>query len=244
MMDASIDTLKRYQRYFKKLIQLEQLEEISFHLNEIHSISGFQREKKGRAILGLSAREYGRGLGGIYLVRLNHEHAVAESLRSRELFLIHGPPGTGKTTTLVEAILQHARKGSKVLATADSNTAVDNVVEKLLSLKTSVLRIGNPARLNSSIISVSIDQQIQDNPDYQQAAALREMTAELREEQKNHMQPTARNRRGLSDAQILTFSRRGGTGRGIPLSKIHRMADWIHTQRIRAILAFYPITGG
>ena len=343
-MDQSIDTLKKYQRHFNRLIELERLEEISFHLNEIHSMSGIQREKKGRAILELSARDHGRGLGGIYLVRLSRKQvlpdteigvgdlviistarpsgkeaqavviekgiafitvayqdpppsyiyrkkvrldlfandvtfkrmkealfslteghlltglilnqknpekeavntdlkyiqkqlnahqkeAVLESVRSKELFLIHGPPGTGKTTTLVEAILQHVRKGKKVLATADSNTAVDNMVEKLLDLKSSVIRIGNPARLNPAIVSVSIDQMIQDHPDYQQAVALREMTSDLREEQKKYIRPTAQARRGLSDSQLLTLSRKGATGRGIPLSKIHRMADWIHVQR-------------
>jgi predicted DNA helicase len=161
----------------------------------------------------------------------HQKSAVTGSLLSEEIFLIHGPPGTGKTTTLVEAIIQHARKGYKVLATADSNTAVDNMVEKLLALKTSVLRIGNPARLNAAIISVSIDQKIQDSPDYQQAVALREMTADLREEQKKYIQPTAQARRGLTDSQILALSRKGGTGRGIQQSKIHRMADWIHVQR-------------
>ena len=79
MVDNALDSLKRYQRHFKKLVRLEQLEEISFHLTEINSISGLQREKKGRAILGLTAREYGRGLGGIYLVRLNHENVLPES---------------------------------------------------------------------------------------------------------------------------------------------------------------------
>ncbi len=341
-MDAPFDTLKRYQRYFKRLIQLEQLEEISFHLNEIHSITGIQREKKGRAILELSARDHGRGLGGIFLLRLNRNQtlpeteigigdlvivssgkpsgkeaqavviekgnfsitiaypdpppsylyrkkvrldlfandvtfkrmkealytlgegqslarlllkkknpekdsevpglnfiqkqlnahqkkAVVESIRY-DLFLIHGPPGTGKTTTLVESIMQHARRGKKILATADSNTAVDNIVEKLLALKSHVIRIGNPARLNPSIVSVSIDQMIQDNPEYQQAIALREMTTALREEQKKYIQPTAQARRGLSDSQLLILSRKGATSRGIALSKIHRMADWIHVQ--------------
>jgi len=343
-MEEIFDTLKRYQRHFKKLIQLERQEEISFHLNEIHAISGFQREKKGRAILGLSGKDHGRGLGGIYLIRLSKNHslpdtgigvgdlvilstgqptgreaqgvvvekggffitvafqnpppsyvyrkklradlfandvtfqrmlealfsltddleitglllnksslkkrtdtpqpefyqkklnphqkkAVEESLRTESLFLIHGPPGTGKTTTLVESMLQHVRMGKKVLAVADSNTAVDNMVEKLIELKANVIRIGNPARLNQSIISVSLDQLLQDNPDYQEAAVLREMTVDLREEQKNYIQPTAKARRGLSDSQLLTLSGRGATSRGIALSKIHRMADWIHLQR-------------
>lgn len=343
-MDASIDTLKRYQRHFKRLIDLERLEEISFHLNEIHAISGIQREKKGRALLGLSARDQGRGLGGIYLVKLNRstalpdteigvgdlvivstarptgkeaqavvmekgnthlvvayqdpppayvfrkkvrldlfandvtfrrmkealfslqegalltqlllnryeaagdlplpeltsiqkqlnahqQKAVQHSVASRDFFLVHGPPGTGKTTTLVEVILQHVRKGRKILATADSNTAVDNMVEKLIALKASVIRIGNPARLNPSILSVSMDQLIQDDTDYQQAAAMREMTPDLREEQKKYIQPTAQVRRGLSDNQLLMLSRKGATSRGIALSKIHRMADWIHLQQ-------------
>jgi superfamily I DNA and/or RNA helicase len=77
-MVAQFDSLKHYQRYFKRLIELERQEEINFHLTEIESISGFSRERKGRALMALSAREFGRGLGGIYVVRLSRDDELPD----------------------------------------------------------------------------------------------------------------------------------------------------------------------
>lgn len=57
--------------------------------------------------------------------------AISKALRSRDVFLLHGPPGTGKTTTIIEIILQEVKRGSKILACAASNIAVDNIVERL-----------------------------------------------------------------------------------------------------------------
>lgn len=59
--------------------------------------------------------------------------AVSKALSSKNVFLLHGPPGTGKTTTVVEIILQEVKRGSKILACAASNIAVDNIVERLAS---------------------------------------------------------------------------------------------------------------
>jgi ATP-dependent RNA/DNA helicase IGHMBP2 len=59
------------------------------------------------------------------------KHAISKALGSRDVFLLHGPPGTGKTTTVIEIILQEVKRGSKILACAASNIAVDNIVERL-----------------------------------------------------------------------------------------------------------------
>jgi superfamily I DNA and/or RNA helicase len=58
--------------------------------------------------------------------------AITKALSSKNVFLLHGPPGTGKTTTVVEIILQEVKRGSKILACAASNIAVDNIVERLV----------------------------------------------------------------------------------------------------------------
>ncbi|XP_067663777.1 DNA-binding protein SMUBP-2-like [Haliotis asinina] len=83
--------------------------------------------------------------------------AVEFALRQRELSVIHGPPGTGKTTTVVEIILQAVRRGIKVLACAPSNVAVDNLVERLSHHLQKILRIGHPARLLPHIQKYSLD---------------------------------------------------------------------------------------
>ncbi|NWR95037.1 SMBP2 protein, partial [Furnarius figulus] len=87
----------------------------------------------------------------------SQREAVSFSLAQRELAIIHGPPGTGKTTTLVEIILQAVHQGLKVLCCAPSNVAVDNLVERLASSKVRILRLGHPARLLEPIQQHSLD---------------------------------------------------------------------------------------
>uniref|UniRef100_A0A452UVW1 DNA-binding protein SMUBP-2 n=1 Tax=Ursus maritimus TaxID=29073 RepID=A0A452UVW1_URSMA len=87
----------------------------------------------------------------------SQKEAVSFALSQKELAIIHGPPGTGKTTTVVEIILQAVRQGLKVLCCAPSNIAVDNLVERLARCKQRVLRLGHPARLLESIQQHSLD---------------------------------------------------------------------------------------
>ncbi|NXD70985.1 SMBP2 protein, partial [Eolophus roseicapillus] len=87
----------------------------------------------------------------------SQREAVSFSLAQRELAIVHGPPGTGKTTTLVEIILQAVQQGLKVLCCAPSNVAVDNLVERLAGHSVRILRLGHPARLLEPIQRHSLD---------------------------------------------------------------------------------------
>ncbi|XP_046889814.1 DNA-binding protein SMUBP-2 [Hypomesus transpacificus] len=87
----------------------------------------------------------------------SQREAVSFALSQREVAVIHGPPGTGKTTTVLEVILQAVKQGQKVLCCASSNVAVDNLVERLAKCKAKVLRLGHPARLLESIQKHSLD---------------------------------------------------------------------------------------
>ncbi len=83
--------------------------------------------------------------------------AVEHALASDDVALIHGPPGTGKTRTLVEVIRQAIARGDTVLATAASNTAVDNLAERLVAAGVSVVRLGHPARVSEAVSSCTLD---------------------------------------------------------------------------------------
>ncbi|KAI8869457.1 putative DNA-binding protein [Ramicandelaber brevisporus] len=83
--------------------------------------------------------------------------AVRFSLAANEIALVHGPPGTGKTSTLVEIIRQLVKRGDRVLACAPSNIAVDNLAERLVSHKVPLVRIGHPARLLPSVVNSCLD---------------------------------------------------------------------------------------
>ncbi|XP_075044094.1 DNA-binding protein SMUBP-2 [Mixophyes fleayi] len=87
----------------------------------------------------------------------SQKEAVVFSLNQREVAIIHGPPGTGKTTTVVEIILQAVKQGLKVLCCTPSNVAVDNLVERLAMYKERILRLGHPARLLESLQHHSLD---------------------------------------------------------------------------------------
>lgn len=106
--------------------------------------------------------------------RLNpsQEAAIAFALTARDLAVIHGPPGTGKTTTVCELIRQAVARGDKVLACAPSNLAVDNVLERLLGHKLNAIRLGHPARVLPGLREHTLDLMVEDHPDLKVARQL------------------------------------------------------------------------
>jgi predicted DNA helicase len=334
-----------YSKHFKKLIELEREAEKEFHLREIKLLTGKERERRGRAILGLKASYKGEIVGGYKVYRFgrpdmpeNHQikvgdvvlvsrtnplkegvegtvyekgkryldiafgdpppdltrgywrvdlfvnditfkrmnaaltkfeegkseypeevvlgkgketlkvkeeeikpfnenlneyqiEAVKRAIGSEPLFLIHGPPGTGKTTTLVEVIEQLVKnKKLQVLATADSNTAVDNLMERLIKRGLEVVRLGHPARVSKELIEHTIDYKVQHHPDYGKIKEIEKKINELKEQQADHLKPTPQWRRGLSDRQIMELARQNKKTRGIKLSKLKSMAKWLELQ--------------
>ncbi len=91
-------------------------------------------------------------------------HAVTTAMAAPQLALIHGPPGTGKTTVLIEVIRQAVKKRMSVLASAPSNIAVDNMLEKLLNYGVRVVRLGHPARISESLRHATLDALITEDP--------------------------------------------------------------------------------
>ncbi len=112
------------------------------------------------------------------------ERAVNRVLRAKDVAIVHGPPGTGKTTTLVEAIYETLRRESQVLVCAQSNMAVDWICEKLVDRGVSVLRIGNPTKVNDKMLSFTYERRFADHPDYPQLWSIREAMRKLRRDRK------------------------------------------------------------
>ena len=112
------------------------------------------------------------------------ENAVNKVLRAKDVAIVHGPPGTGKTTTLVEAIYETLRRESQVLVCAQSNMAVDWISEKLVDRGVNVLRIGNPTRVNDKMLSFSYERRFEAHPDYEMLWALRKAIREVRANRK------------------------------------------------------------
>ena len=114
----------------------------------------------------------------------SQERAVNEVLRAKDVAVVHGPPGTGKTTTLVEAIYETLRRESQVLVCAQSNMAVDWISEKLVDRGVAVLRIGNPTRVNDKMLSFTYERRFEAHPDYPQLWSIRKAIRELRGQRK------------------------------------------------------------
>lgn len=112
------------------------------------------------------------------------ERAVNEVLRAKDVAIVHGPPGTGKTTTLVEAINETLMRESQVLVCAQSNMAVDWICERLVDRGINVLRIGNPTRVNDKMLGFTYERRFEAHPDYPQLWAIRKAIRELRRKKK------------------------------------------------------------
>lgn len=107
--------------------------------------------------------------------------AVNEVLCAQDVAIVHGPPGTGKTTTLVEAVYETLRRETQVLVCAQSNAAVNWISAQLVDHGVPVLRIGNPARATDKMLSFTYERQFEAHPDYPQLWAIRRNIRTLRE---------------------------------------------------------------
>ena len=109
------------------------------------------------------------------------EAAVNEVMWAKDVAVVHGPPGTGKTTTLVEAIYETLRRETQVLVCAQSNMAVDWISEKLVDHGVPVLRIGNPTKVNDKMLAFTYERRFESHPDYPELWSIRNTIRQIRE---------------------------------------------------------------
>ncbi|RKX49879.1 MAG: IGHMBP2 family helicase [Thermotogae bacterium] len=161
-------------------------------------------------------------------IKLNptQRKAISLALGSEDFFLIHGPFGTGKTRTLAELILQEVKRGNKVLATAESNVAVDNLVERLWG-KVNLVRLGHPSRVSKHLKESTLAFQVESHERYRRARELRNKAERLAMMRDQYKKPTPQLRRGLTNKQILKLAEKGRGARGVPAKDVREMARWI-----------------
>ena len=154
--------------------------------------------------------------------------AVQKALSTPDFFLVHGPFGTGKTRTLVELVYQEVRQERKVLATAESNTAVDNLLERIaVNKKIKVTRLGHPQRVSKENKEHTLAYKFEQHPLSNNIESYYNVIDEYIEERKYYTKPTPQHRRGMSDNQIVQYANRSKSSRGVDADTIKSMARWI-----------------
>ena len=149
-------------------------------LKEVLSVKGNRLAELRDILLGKSLAAK-RELFPIRFPWLNssQESAVNQVLAAKDVAIVHGPPGTGKTTTMVEAVYETLHRENQVMVCAQSNTAVDWIAEKLVDRGISVLRVGNPTRVNDKMLSFTYERRFEAHADYPELWKIRKNIRDL-----------------------------------------------------------------
>ena len=156
------------------------------------------------------------------------KNAISQSIKTRNFFLIHGPFGTGKTKTLVELISQEVKRNNKVLATAESNAAVDNIVERLAKKeKLDITRLGHPQKVSKEIKHKTLSHKMQKHELYKKIEKNQNSINRAFEELKKCKKPTNKKRGGLTDSELITRAQRNQGTTVSSAKEVKSMARWI-----------------
>jgi hypothetical protein len=154
-------------------------------LNDVIGAYGNRLAELRDVLLGVRQASYRESKADdlFYPSALNDSQLVAvrHVISAQDVAIIHGPPGTGKTTTLVQAILETIRRERRVLVCAPSNTAVDLLTEKLAERGVNVIRMGNPSRVSDLLLKHTLDAGVMAHPSYAKMHAMRQTAEQHRE---------------------------------------------------------------
>ena len=181
-----------------------------------YSESGFNEKKKRPNYSDKNLNEF-------------QKRAISSSINSKDFFLIHGPFGTGKTKTLVELTVQEVKNGNKVLVTAESNAAVDNLVERLSkNTDLNITRIGHLQKVSPDALKHTLISKVENHEIYKEKILKkRKEVDELFDKLSKKTEPNHKNRKGLTDAKILSYAEKGIATDEVPLKTIKSMAEYI-----------------
>ncbi|MDF2435843.1 MAG: DNA-binding protein [Bacteroidota bacterium] len=154
--------------------------EMDIALEKVMSASNNRLSQLRDIVTGKKKAEFGKTDDSLHITGLNQSQnaAVQKILSAKDIAIIHGPPGTGKTTTLVQAIRQTLKTEKRVLVCSSSNTAVDLLTEKLHREGINVLRLGNPARISEDVINNTLDAKITAHESYKDLKSYRKTAEE------------------------------------------------------------------
>ncbi|HEX8516782.1 MAG TPA: IGHMBP2 family helicase [Bacteroidia bacterium] len=154
--------------------------EMDIALEKVMNASNNRLAHLRDVVIGTRQPEFEKTDDSLHITGLNQSQnlAVRKILSAKDIAIIHGPPGTGKTTTLVQAIRQTLKSEKQVLVCSSSNTAVDLLTEKLHREGINVLRLGNPARISEEVLSNTLDAKIAAHDSYKDLKAYRKTAEE------------------------------------------------------------------
>ena len=160
-------------------------------------------------------------------------NSIKKCVNTKDFFLIHGPFGTGKTRTLLELIYQENLLNHKVLATGESNTSVDNILDGLSEYDDGFVytRLGHPQRVSDKNVKYTLAYKAEQHYMNEQKAEIEELIAKKIKIREEYTKPTPRYRRGFSDDEILENAKKNQASRGINAKQMKSMAQWIEINR-------------
>lgn len=160
----------------------------------------------------------------------SQKDAVKRAMEAKRFFLIQGPPGTGKSRTAVACMEEALKRGERILMTADSNAAVDHLLDMALAHGVPGIRVGNPIRVHPHLLKETLDFKLMHHPLRKEIEPLLEEMEELRDEQADFQKPNPRWTRGMSNAEILRNAKSGRASRGVSADQMKKMAGWLEVQ--------------